>query len=164
MKSFASKLFVVSCLMAVVSLGWVAAQGQEGKKKKGDPTAKLKKKLEEAELPADVLEKCNKIVAEHGPKIAAAQAKVDAVLTDEQRSAQKAAKKAAKDAGKKGKEAQAEIDAAVKLTEEQKPKMEAARKELNDAENAMNDALRAVLSAEQQEKVGIKAKKKKKND
>jgi len=159
MKSFAAKLFVIGCLLASV-MTWGAAQGQDGKKKKGDPSANIKKKIADAALPADVTEKANKVVADHADKIAAAQAKVDAVYTAEQQTAKRTAQKAAKDAGKKGKEATAEVEAAMKLTAEQKTKLEAATKELTAATTARNDALRAVLSAAQQEQVLGKTKKK----
>jgi hypothetical protein len=160
MKSLASKMFVAFCLLAAM-MTWGAVQGQEGKRKKNDASAGIKKKLEAAALPADVLEKCNKIVAEHAAKINEATAKVNAILTPEQRAAQKAAKKAAKDAGKKGRQAAAEVEAAMKLTAEQKTKLDAANKELTALTDARNDALRAVLSVEQQETVLGKARRKK---
>ena len=165
MKPLLSKIFVVGCLMAAVSFAWTIAEGQEGKKKKkGDPTTGLKKKLAAAELPADVLEKANKIVEEHGPKIAEAQAKVDEILTPDQRRAKRQAQKAAKEAGKKGKEAEADVAAAVTLTDEQKEKMAAAEKDVQAAREAMNAALREVLDDEQEAKVGIKGKKKRKKN
>ena len=160
MKSLAPKLLVVFCLLAAV-MTWSSAEGQEGKKRKADPSAQIKKKLEEATLPPDLLEKCNKIVAEHAAKIAEATAKVNAIYTAEQLQAKRTTQKAAKDAGKKGREAAAEVEAAMKLTDEQKTKLEAANKELTAATNVRNDALRAVLSAEQAEKVLGKAKKRK---
>lgn len=165
MKSFLSKMLVAGCVLAMVAVLFAAqdSQGQEKKKKKGgnDPTARVKAKLDAAELPADVLEKAKKIVDEHAPKIKEAQAKVDAVLTDEQKKARREAQQAAKAAGKKGKEAADAVAAALKLTDEQKTKMEEAQKALAAANADMNKALREVLSAEQQEKVGIKGKKKK---
>ena len=163
MKSFLSKMLVAGCVLALVAIiaGAPDSQGQEKKKKKGDPATAMKKKLDDAELPADVLEKAKKVVDEHAPKIAEAQAKVDSILTDEQKKARNAAQKAAKDAGKKGKEAQADVEAALKLTDEQKTKMEEAQKELNAATGARNEALGALLTDEQKAKVGIKGKKKK---
>jgi Spy/CpxP family protein refolding chaperone len=164
MKSFLSKLVIAGCVLSILT-ALVAVQdsvGQEKKKKqKADPTANIKKKLDSAELPADVLEKAKKIVEEHAPKIAEAQDKVNAILTPEQRQARQAAQKAAKDAGKKGKEAAAEVDAATKLTDEQKGKMEEAQKALTAAQADLNKALGEILTDEQKAKVGIKGKKKK---
>jgi hypothetical protein len=164
MKSFLSKMLVASCVLALVAViaGAPDSQGQEKKKKK-DATAGIKKKLDDAELPADVLEKAKKVVDEHAPKIAEAQAAVDSILTDEQKKARNAAQKAAKDAGKKGKEAQAEVEAALKLTDEQKAKMKEANDALAKATAARNEALGALLTDEQKQKVGIAKGKKKKN-
>jgi hypothetical protein len=164
MKSFLAKLLFAGCVLSLVAaiIAVPDSQGQEKKKKK-DASAGIKKKLDDAELPADVLEKAKKVVDEHAPKIAEAQAAVDAILTDEQKKARNAATKAANEAGKKGKERQAEIDAALKLTDEQKGKMEEAQKGLTAATNARNEALGALLTDEQKQKVGIKGKKKKKN-
>jgi hypothetical protein len=160
--SLLSKILVAGCVLSIVAaiVAVPDSQGQEKKKKK-DATAGIKKKLDEAELGADLLEKCKKVVDEHAPKIAEAQAAVDAILTDEQKKARNAAQKAAKDAGKKGKEAAADVEAALKLTDEQKGKMEEAQKGLTAATNARNEALGALLTDEQKAKVGIKGKKKK---
>jgi hypothetical protein len=167
MKSFVSKLFVVGCLTAALGLAWTVADGQEGKKKKqqakADPTAKVKKSVAEADLPADVREKAEKIIAEHAPKLREAQAKFNAATTQEQRQAANAARKAAKDAGRKGKAVQEEALAAMKLTDEQKSKYEAAQAELQAAQQALNRDLRSVLSPEQQSAVGLPKQKKKKN-
>jgi len=162
MKSLLSKVLVAGCVLSIVAvlIAVPDSQGQEKKKKK-DASAGIKKKLDDAELGADLLEKCKKVVDEHAPKIAEAQAKVDEILTDEQKKARNAAQKAAKDAGKKGKEAAAEVEAALKLTDEQKGKMEEAQKALTAATNARNDALGALLTDEQKAKVGLKGKKKK---
>ena len=163
--SLLSKVLVAGCVLSIFAAVFAAqdSQGQEKKKKKNDPAAAMKKKLDDAGLGADALEKAKKIVDEHAPKIAEAQAKVDSILTDEQKKARGAAQKAAKDAGKKGKEAQAEVTAALKLTDEQKGKMDEANKALTEATNARNAALAAVLSPEELGKIGIKGKKKKNN-
>jgi hypothetical protein len=160
--SFLSKMLVASCVMAIVAalIAVPGSQGQEKKKKK-DASAGIKKKLDDAELPADLLEKAKKVVDEHAPKIAEAQAAVDSILTDEQKKARSAAQKAAKDAGKKGREAAADVEAALKLTDEQKDKMKEASDALTKATAARNEALGALLTDEQKQKVGIKGKKKK---
>ena len=139
---------------ALASLVAADAAAQDKKsRKQGDPAAQIKKRLVAAELPADVLEKCNKLIAEHGPKLKEAQAKVDAVLTAEQKQARAAAQKAAKQASKKRKEAAAEVEAAAKLTDEQKTKLAAAQSELKSAQTALQTALRGALTTEQQQKV-----------
>lgn len=134
-----------------------------GKKNKGqhDATAAIKKKLSAAELPADVREKANKVLADDSPKLNAAQAKVDAILTSEQKEAKRTAQKEAKSNGTKRKQAQASIEAAMKLTSEQKAKLSAAESELKSAQATLTKDLQAVLTSEQAEKVGLKARKKK---
>jgi hypothetical protein len=169
MKSLLSKLLVASCVLAIVAVAFAADDNQKGKKRKkaNDPTAGIKRKLEKAELPAETLEKAEKIVEEHAPKIKEAQEKLNAALTDEQRKARREAQQAAKAAGKKGREAAAEVDAALKLTDDQKKAYEEAQKGVQEANAAMNKALSEVLSDEEEAKVGIKGgkggKRKKKN-
>jgi len=133
------------------------------KKNKGqrNPADQIKKKLAEAGLPSDTLEKANKVVADNAPKLKEAQAKVDSVLTAEQQSAKKQARKNAKTSGKKGKEAKADIASAVKLTPEQKTKLAAAESELQYARASLTRELSGVLTAEQMAMVGLKTKKKK---
>jgi hypothetical protein len=153
--------FAVPCLIAaLIAVPAFAAKKDKGSK---DATAALQKKLQKADLPGDVQEKTKKVMVEFGPKVREAQTAVDASLTSEQKSAKAAAEKAAKDEGKKRKDAQADVAAAMKLTPEQKEKYAAAQRKLDSAQADLDSALRDVLSAEQQEKVGLKAKKKKKN-
>jgi len=147
-------------LAALMATPAFAAKKDKGQK---DATAALQKKLQKADLPGDVQEKTKKVMAEFGPKVREAQTAVDASLTSEQKSAKTVAEKAAKDAGKKRKEAQSDIAAAMKLTPEQKEKYAAAQRRLASVQVDLDSALRGALSAEQQEKVGLKAKKKKKN-
>jgi len=160
MNRLSSKLVIVGCLLAVVVLAW-PAQGKDRKKKAGDPAARIKKKLAAAELPADVLAKANKAVDEQAPKLREAQAKVDAVLTDEQKQARRQAQKTAKESGQKRKQSQSAIESAMKLTTEQKSKLAEAEKELASANAAVQRSLQGVLTAEQLAKAGIKSRKKK---
>jgi len=160
MRHFSSKLLVIGCLIAVLGLSW-PAQGKDRKKKTVDPAARIKKKLAAAELSADVLAKANKVVDEQAPQLKEAQAKVDAVLTDEQKKARREALKAAKTSGKKRKEAQAAVESAMKLTTEQKSKLAEAEKEMAAAQAAVQRSLRDVLTPEQLAKAGIKSRKKK---
>jgi hypothetical protein len=162
MKPLLVKTLIVGCLMGLVAVG--LAQNQDKKKKGGnDPTAKLRTKVQESDLGADLKEKVTKVIDEHAGKLKELQAKVDATLTDEQRAAKKAAAKAAKDAGKKGQEAQAEAFAAMKLTDEQKKKYDEANAALQAGIAEMNKAVAAIVSDEQAQALGVKGKKKKNN-
>jgi len=151
-------------LAVLLSMLLVTPALAAGKKEKGqrDATAALQKKLSKSDLPADAREKASKIIAEHGPKVREAQAASNAVLTSEQKSARAAAQKAAKDAGKKRKEAAADVAAATKFTGDQKEKFAAAERKLATAQSDLQTALREALTAEQQEKIGLKNRKKKK--
>ncbi|MEX2173817.1 MAG: hypothetical protein WD872_05605 [Pirellulaceae bacterium] len=164
MQSLLVKTLVASCLIGLVTVGF--AQNENKKKRgkgKNDPTAGLRKKLESAELGEELTAKVKKVLDEHGPKLQEAQAKVNAVLTAEQRKAQQEARKSATDAGRKRKAATEEGVAAMKLTDEQKTKWEAAEKEANAARVAMNKELSALLSDEQKEKLGLGDRGGKKN-
>jgi hypothetical protein len=153
------RLFLV-CLAALIVLDASAFAAKEGKRK-GDPAAAIKKKLDAASLPTETLTSAKKTVDEHAAKLKEAQAKVDAVLTSEQKAAAKTARKSAKTAGKKRKEAQAEVQAALKLTDEQKTKLAAAEKELAAVKLDLTKALSGILTKEQLAKAGLKTRKKK---
>jgi len=162
MKSRVFRLFVAICITAAWSGAASVVIGQEAKKKKVDPTALIKFKLLAARLPADVQAKTNKIVAEHALKIADAEAKRDAVLTPKQlqgfQQVGAEAAKAIKDGTKTPEMAMADSEAAVKalgLTDDQKTKYTAGKQGVAAAHENLNEALRGVLTAEQQVKVGI---------
>jgi hypothetical protein len=161
MKTFVKALMVLSL---VTLIGVAFGQDNKGKRKGGNPAAGLLKKVDElADLTAEQKEKIAAIKKEHEPKVAEAAKKLNDSLTPEQRRARQEAQKAAKDAGKKGKEAQAEALAAMKLTDEQKKAYDAADKQLNDATTALRNALAGVLSDEQKATAGLAKGKKKKN-
>ncbi|MGI8981882.1 MAG: hypothetical protein ACR2FY_21840 [Pirellulaceae bacterium] len=162
-----TRLFFALGLVALIGVAFGAQNEKKNKKggKKADPTATIKAKLETLDLGPDQKEKIDKILAEHGPKVAAATDKVNASLTDEQRKARSEAGKAAKAAGKKGKEANEDALAAMKLTDEQKKAYDEAFKAQREANQAVIGAVAEVLTPEQREKakLGGGGGKKKKN-
>jgi cell division protein FtsN len=160
MKTFVKALMVIGL---VGLIGITFAQDNKVAKKKANPAAGLLKKVDDLDLTAEQKEKIEAIKKEHVPKVEAAAKKVNDALTPEQRKARQEAQKAAKQAGKKGKEAEAEAIAAMKLTEEQKKAYDAAQKELTEATNALRSALASVLTDEQKSSVGLANGKKKKN-
>ena len=151
---------VLGCLIAALFASPALAAGKKNKGQK-DPTASLEKKLQKADLPSDAKGKADKVLAEYRPKLREAQRAADDVLTAEQRAARTSAQKAARQAGKKRKEAAAEVAAALKLTDEQKAKYNAAERELKKVQSDMMGALKGVLTSEQLTKAGIKVRKKK---
>jgi len=149
-----------ACLIAALVVAPAFAAGKKNKDRK-DPTAAIKKKLDAADLPTDVREKANKVVQDDSAKLKDAQSKIDSIITAEQKQARKTAQKDAKTSGKKRKEAQASVTAAMKLTDEQKTKLSAAESELKSAQAGLISDLRGVMTSEQFAKVGLKTKKKK---
>jgi hypothetical protein len=156
-----TRLFFALGLIALIGVAFGAQNEKKGKKAKADPAAQLKTQLATLDLTAEQKEKLEKIYAEHGPKVKAAQDKVAASLTDEQRKARTEAQKAAKAAGTKGKQAEEEAVAAMKLTDEQKKAYDEATKGVREAQAAMRSAASEVLTAEQREKVKLGGGKKK---
>jgi hypothetical protein len=158
----ATRFVIALGLAALIGVAFGAQDAKKEKKggKGADPTAAIKKNLESVELTSEQKEKLEKIYAEHGPKLKAAADKVNASLTEEQRKARGEAQKAAKAAGKKGKEAQEEALAAMKLTDEQKKAYDDASKGQQEAQAALRKAVSEVLTAEQKEKAGLGKKKK----
>jgi len=152
--------FTLTCLIAALIATPAFAAKKKNKGDKHDPVAAIKKKLSAADLPTDAREKADKVIADDGPKLKEAQAKVDAILTSEQKQSQKQARKDAKSSGKKGKDAKADIAASMKLTPEQKTKLASAEAELKSAQATLTRDLKGVLSAEQMAKAGLKTKKK----
>ncbi|HUE72997.1 MAG TPA: hypothetical protein VMP01_19080 [Pirellulaceae bacterium] len=163
MKTFVKALMVLT-LIGMIGLAF-AQDNKGGKRKGGNPAAGLLKKVDSlTDLTAEQKEKIAAIKKEHEPKLTAANQKLNASLTQEQRRARQEAQKAAKAAGKKGKEAQAEALAAMKLTDDQKKAFDAAQKELDEATAALRSALAEVLSDEQESSIGLKTKGKKKKN
>ncbi len=162
MKPLLIKTLIVSCLMGLVAVGFAQ---QERKKKGGgnDPTAKLRKSVADSDLGADLKEKVVKVIDEHAGKLKELAAKVDGTLTADQKAARKAAAKAAKDAGRKGKAAQEEAFAAMKLSDDQKKKYDEANSALQAATGELNKAVAALVSDDQARALGVKGKKKKNN-
>src|SRR3954464_5020244 len=115
-----NRLFQLSltCLVAllIVAPGFAAGKKNKNKGDRHDAVAAVKKKLSSADLPTDIRDKAEKAIADDGPKLKEAQAKIDALLTSEQKQAQKQARKDARSSGKKGKDAKAGLSAAMKLT------------------------------------------------
>jgi hypothetical protein len=152
---------LLGCVLAAIAITPAFAAGKKNKKQdRHDPVASIKKKLAAADLPTDAREKADKVIADDGPKMKDAQAKIDSILTAEQKQAQRQAQKDARTSGKKGKDAKADVAAAMKLTDEQKSKLSAAEGELKSAQAALVRDLRSALSPEQFAKTGLKTKKK----
>lgn len=156
MKSVARTLFTLA-LAVVIASPLLAAEGKKGKKgpKAHDPAEQILKSLENAELTADQVAKIKELAAACAEKCKACQEK--AALTPEQKKARQEAQAQAKADGKKGKEANEAVMAAMKLTDAQA----AAVQEENELRAGLRKEAVALLTADQKAKAGIKEGKKK---
>lgn len=152
-------LICVSLLLTLaVAISYpLAAQEKEGKKGKGKNQAAgqidgLLKKTADAELSDDQTKKLNEAAETAKKKIKEASEKVG---PDVQRELAQAKKQASSE-GKKGRELKAAIEAAVKLTPEQKAGLEEIEMALSDFRKAATE----ILTPEQREKIGLKSRKK----
>lgn len=160
MKSLLKSLIVVALVVAVAAP--LAAQEAKKEKKKKPQQGKavqavaaMMKKLEAVDLTAEQKEKIKEIAAEYGPKIKDAQAAVAAVVGPEHRKAMAEARKKAQEEGKKGKELQAAVNAAVKLDADKAAELEKAQAAAREANAAFAAAVRGVLTDDQVAKAGL---------
>ncbi len=160
----------ILCLGLMVSLTTsVMADETKEKKKNGEkktPSA-TQRLIGKMELTAAQKEQTAAIDKEFADKLKELNAARNSILTAEQLKAEKEVNKANQEAGKKGKEAKAAIDEALKLTDEQKTKLNEHSKLQTEFNGKVIEALRKVLTPEQQEKLpkqrGEKGKNKKAN-
>ena len=115
------------------------------------------------EISDDQKAKLGEIQKEFGPKLLEAMKAMDGILTPEQKQARAEAGKAARDAGKKGKEMADAVEAALKLSDDQKAKFTEARKQMGEIEKGLRAKVTEVLTAEQKAKLQKKPAKAPKN-
>lgn len=153
--------FLRSVSFAAVACGLAlplaAAQNEDGKKA-AEPAA-MYKLPEAVVLTEEQTTKLDEIKKEFTPKFQALGKKGSEVLTKEQRVTRRETQKAAKEAGKKGKELRAEVEAALKLTDEQKKQMAEIKTETDKLRSEMETKVVALLTADQKTQVE-QAKKK----
>jgi hypothetical protein len=95
--------------------------------------------------------KLKAIKTEYAPKFQELATARDGILTDDQKKARAEAMKEAKAAGKKGRELFEAVQAAVKLTDEQKTKMKEVGKEAAALGKEVLGKAKEVLTADQQD-------------
>lgn len=134
-------------LMITVALSSGVAHAQKGKKAgNNNPAFAIPKEIT---LTAEQQTKLDEIKKEQGPKLAELTKKLDSVLTDEQKAARKEAMAKAKADGKKGKEAAAAVDEALKLTDEQKKQRAEIQPELAKLQLSVKEQIHGLLTDEQ---------------
>jgi len=146
----------VLCLaMAATIVSSAVADETKGKKKgnrnrQPSPTQRL---LGEIELTEAQKEQVKAIDKEFAAKFTELLKAREAILTPEQIKAEREATKEAKSSGKKGPEARKAIEAAAKLTDEQKSKLKEHQAAMTELNGKIVEALKKVLTPEQQEKL-----------
>jgi Spy/CpxP family protein refolding chaperone len=169
-----ARILLVVTVALLIAVPAMAAQ--EKKKKKArpaklSPTAqvfvrmdRLRTALEEMDLTAEQQEKRKQIREEHGAKMKEVLDKMGDILTEEQKDAAKASAGEAKEAGKKGRAFFVAVEASIKITDEQKEKLDKLAPEFAAYQQKLAKAVRGVLTPEQrkelQEKLRPKRKKK----
>jgi Spy/CpxP family protein refolding chaperone len=135
-------------------------QGKRAGEKGGRQTQVLPQQLLEGlELTAEQKLKLEAIAKEMTVPMQEARKMVDAILTDEQKAARKEATAAAKEAGKKPREAQQAVEAALKLTADQQAKMAKAKEKMAEVQKQVRDRVMGVLTPEQRQAVEAKMAK-----
>ncbi len=161
------KTLLSLALALVVSTGAMAADEKKPERKKGAPAASAVQVPKDVELSAEQKEKLAAVNKEYATKLADATKERDGILTEDQKKAQQTAAKEAREKMLKGKDAKAALDAALKLTDEQKGKFEKAQAKLVEVRTEALKKFAESLSAEQKAKFpGLAEKKpgKKKKD
>lgn len=160
-----------SLMRAILSVGLVvvmtlpvtaadAAKEAKGKKKTAGATNPVFAIPKEITLTEEQQAKLDEIKKDQGPKVAELNTKLDSVLTDEQKAARKEANAKVKAEGKKGKEAKAAMDEALKLTDEQKKHRAELQPELAKLQVSIKEQINALLTDEQKTHYKVpKAKK-----
>ena len=137
-------------LSMLASVG--SAQEAKGKGKKKDAAAGGQQVFQlpkEITLTEEQQAKLEALKKEHSPKLAELAKKLDEGVTDEQKKARREAMGKAKADGKKGKEAQAEVDAALNLTDEQKKKRAEVQPEMAKLQLSIKEQIHAMLTDDQ---------------
>ena len=153
-------VMAVAMLIAAPLLAQERKQGNEGRRGRGNPTRRallmmerLRTAIGELDLTAEQKEKLDKVREEMGPKMREIWGKANEILTEEQRNAAGEVMKKNKEAGKKGREAIVAVEAAIKLTDEQKPKMDKVGEELIKLQREAMKKITKILTPEQREKL-----------
>lgn len=159
------RYLLMSALVLAIAVPLMAAQEKAKRGEKRQSREKQQRAqiipnelLKGLELSAEQKAKIEALGEQVKPKFEEARKAVEAILSDEQKAARAEAQKAAKAAGKSGREAREAVQAALKLTEEQKVKLEQAEKVMGELRKQIRDKMMAVLTPEQQEAVKAKMK------
>jgi hypothetical protein len=155
------RILSIALMFAVATSAAMAQEAKKGKKNQAGAGSQVFQLPKEVTLTEEQQAKLDALKKEFGPKIAELQKKVDEVLTAEQRQARTEANAKNREEKLTGRQAQERILAALKLTDEQKPKWDGAQKELQDLQGKVREKIAEFLTDEQKAKVPALNRKKK---
>tara|TARA_B100000029_G_scaffold129507_1_gene123000 strand:- start:73 stop:579 length:507 start_codon:yes stop_codon:yes gene_type:complete len=166
MKRALQGLLVLSLAVVMALPATAAEEKKKKKKKKGRKAPAAVRVPKGIELSADQKKKVAAINKELAPKLIEINKKFQTVITPEQRKARGAAQKEARAAGKKGKALREAVNAALKISPEQKKQLAELNKARQEILKVAQAKLREILTDEQKAKLpkpkkGKKKKKKK---
>jgi hypothetical protein len=137
-----------------------AVRAAQEKKAPAKPSEKAFTFPKQVQLTDEQKTKVEELKKEYGPKLDEIGARIDAIMTPERQKVAAEARQKAKDDGKKGKEVQEAVDAALKLPAEDEAKLKEAMKDRGKLMKEVNEKKMALLTDEQKEQVKPKPKNK----
>jgi Skp family chaperone for outer membrane proteins len=137
---------LAAALVLVAMSGLAQAQNAKKAAKAAEAVFEIPKEIT---LTDEQKAKLEEIKKEQSPKVSELQKKLDTVLTAEQKAARKEATSKAKADGKKGKDLQAAVDEAMKLTDEQKKQRSELQPELAKLQQSIKEQIHGLLTDEQ---------------
>lgn len=142
------QITVTTLLLTVALGGAVFSQDNSRQNEQRQRPARFQQffTLPGIEFSEDQQAKVEEIRKEFVPKLAANQGKWDGVLTREQQQARRDAFQKARNAGKRGRELQESVNAAIKFTNEQKKQRTAIQEERNKLLGQIRTQLTALLT------------------
>ncbi len=153
----------ITLAIAIALLVTVPTVAQEKKKARGNRLSTVAQAMMRMEKLHDVIkgldltveqkEELKKLHEDHGPKMKEMFGKLEDIVTEEQVATAKAAAEKAKEAGKKGRAFFAAVESSIKLTDEQKKKIDELGKEMLVVQRATVKAVTAILTTEQKTKL-----------
>ena len=152
MLKVASTVLVLA--LSLVFVADLSAARRERRRPVGQPEfSRVDMMLRGLTLTDEQKTKVAELKKEYDPKFTENRTKFESILTDEQKKARKEAADKARAEGKKGKEVWDAALAAVKLTPEQKAKMDEVKKTKDTLEKELHEKVNAMLTPEQKEQL-----------
>ncbi len=154
----------LACLMATSLMAEDKEKKKKGKKKGGNRSVVAVRLPKTLNLNEEQQAKVAEVNKEYGPKLAELRKKMTSIIPPETQKARREAFAAARKAGKKGKELQEAVSAAIKLTDEQKKDVAEVQTAMRALQKEARDKVVSVLTDEQKKQFRAAAGGAKKGD